>query len=64
MLVLVAFLVRAGYAACVISAALELGMSGREAVVTDDTRSYLDPIESVLNGGGYSPDYRMPGVGA
>ncbi|HQW39930.1 MAG TPA: hypothetical protein PK149_02095 [Flavobacteriales bacterium] len=29
-----------------------------------DTPGYIEPIESILNGGDYSPDYRMPGVGA
>ncbi|MBL7951192.1 MAG: glycosyltransferase family 39 protein [Flavobacteriales bacterium] len=34
------------------------------SVQTGDTKGYLDPIESVLAGGRYEPDYRMPGVGA
>ncbi|MBX2971859.1 MAG: glycosyltransferase family 39 protein [Flavobacteriales bacterium] len=37
---------------------------GLLSVKTGDTSSYLDPIESVLAGGSYQPDYRMPGVGA
>jgi len=32
--------------------------------VITDTPGYFEPIESVLSGGDYSPDYRMPGVGA
>lgn len=32
--------------------------------VITDTPGYFDPIENVINGGSYSPDYRMPGVGA
>lgn len=31
---------------------------------TPDTHSYFNPIESLLKGGEYDPDYRMPGVGA
>ncbi len=29
-----------------------------------DTPSYLIPIENLLDGNGYTPDYRMPGYGA
>ena len=28
-----------------------------------DAESYISPIESLLNGGSYSPDHRMPGIG-
>lgn len=37
---------------------------GRLAVEIGDTPSYIDPVESLLRGEGYAPDYRMPGVGA
>jgi len=29
-----------------------------------DTPSYLDPVEALLRGEGFTPDYRMPGVAA
>jgi uncharacterized protein YqgC (DUF456 family) len=29
----------------------------------DDTVTYLEPIENLLAGKGYTPDYRMPGIG-
>lgn len=37
---------------------------GMFSVETGDTRGYLEPVEKVLAGGNYDPDYRMPGVGA
>lgn len=37
---------------------------GHLSIETGDTVGYLQPIESVLSGGSYTPDYRMPGVGA
>jgi hypothetical protein len=62
-LVLLALLVRALYVV------FQLGEIQKEnepgwSVTTGDTASYLDPIESLLSGTGYTPDYRMPGVGA
>lgn len=36
---------------------------GRWSFNTPDTHSYFDPVERVLEGGEYKPDYRMPGIG-
>ena len=36
---------------------------GRWFFDTPDTHSYFDPIDRVMEGGDYKPDYRMPGVG-
>lgn len=43
---------------------LRLPAPGVLSVTTGDTKGYLGPIENVLAGGNYVPDYRMPGVGA
>ncbi len=40
------------------------GTYGPLAHVIGDSVSYLDPIESLLAGRGYDPDFRMPGYGA
>jgi hypothetical protein len=61
---LLALLMRVLYAVVVIGTIREPDAPGSLAIVNDDTWSYLAPIEGILNGGTYEPDYRMPGVGA
>jgi hypothetical protein len=61
---LIALLFRGLYMYLSIGELRQPDMKGRFAVEATDTGSYLDPIESMLAGGPYAPDYRMPGVGA
>lgn len=37
---------------------------GRISVDIGDTHTYIEPVEALIHGEGYTPDYRMPGVGA
>jgi len=40
------------------------GQLGMLSVDIGDTPSYLNPVEALLRGEGFTPDYRMPGVAA
>lgn len=61
---LVALLFRGLFILWKVSDVRPADVPGRWYFDTPDTHSYFDPIESVLKGGEYDPDYRMPGVGA
>ena len=41
----------------------EIVTPGMLGIPGGDTESYFLPIENLLNGGGYIPDYRLPGYG-
>ncbi len=62
--ILLALLWRGVYVEFKLCEAERNGTEGRWYMETPDTHSYFDPIDNVLNGGEYDPDYRMPGVGA
>jgi len=64
LLIAIALAVKAAFIAIAVSENKLPEMPGRFNIQTGDTAGYLDPIESVLAGGSYTPDYRMPGVGA
>lgn len=64
LLLFIALLFRGVYVGLEINEIRIPGTPGLLSVTTGDTKGYLGPIESVLAGGSYEPDYRMPGVGA
>lgn len=61
---LIALVFRGLFTILLIGGSLQPAGGGRLAVEITDTGSYLDPIENMMAGGAYAPDYRMPGVGA
>lgn len=61
---LIALLLRGVYIEWKVSDVRPKDAPGEWYFDTPDTHSYFDPIESMLKGGEYDPDYRMPGVGA
>jgi hypothetical protein len=60
---LVALLLRGLYAEWRVAEVRPVDELGWWSFNTPDTHSYFDPIESLLKGGDYKPDYRMPGIG-
>lgn len=62
--VVLGLIVRGLSAVLMLNGTARTDVSDRLPMVNDDTASYLAPIESILSGGNYEPDYRMPGVGA
>lgn len=63
-LLAIALVVRALYVLFAVSEIRRPETPGHFNIETGDAQGYLQPIESVLAGGDYMPDYRMPGVGA
>lgn len=64
LLLAIALAVKAAYIAIAVVEIKQPETPGWFNIQSGDTAGYLDPIESVLDGGSYTPDYRMPGVGA
>jgi len=64
LLIAIALVVKGAYIAIAISEFKLAEAPGRFNILAGDTDDYLDPIENLLAGRGYAPDYRMPGVGA
>lgn len=62
--ILVALLVKGLYIAIQVQELPHGEVPGMLSAAAGDTRGYLEPVESLLAGGNYEPDYRMPGVGA
>lgn len=64
LLIAIALVVKGAYIALAVSEIRRPDTPGSFNIQSGDTEGYLAPVESVLAGGDYTPDYRMPGVGA